>query len=330
MTDFKEAVELIDEAGSITIVQGENPDGDSLASALALEQIFGDLGKETHLYCAVAIPRHLRYLTGWDRVTDEMPKNFDLSVVVDTSQSTLLEKTFSDEQLPVWRSRPMVLLDHHDVEVDMPFQTLPIISTEAVATGELIYELANFAGWTRNDVANNMLAVSIMYDSLGMTTQGTTPASIRVIADLVEAGVSLAVLEQQRREMNRRSLEITQYKGRLLQRVEVHCDNRLATIHIPWEEIQEYSDQYNPSMLVIDEMRLIHDVEIAVALKTYPDSKVTAKIRCNVNSPIAGRLAEYFGGGGHEYAAGFKIQDGTSLETLMPRLTQKVRELLDD
>ena len=50
---------LIDGASKIVIIQADNPDGDSLASALALEQILGDLDKEVVLYCGVDVPRYL-------------------------------------------------------------------------------------------------------------------------------------------------------------------------------------------------------------------------------------------------------------------------------
>ncbi|MFS8118501.1 MAG: DHH family phosphoesterase, partial [Microcoleus sp.] len=81
---------IIDSAKTILVIQAENPDGDSLGSALALEEILGDLGKTVHLYCPVDMPRYLRYANGWDRVELSMPKNFDATVIVDTASKTLL------------------------------------------------------------------------------------------------------------------------------------------------------------------------------------------------------------------------------------------------
>src|SRR3990167_2597025 len=67
-------------------------------------------------------------------------------------------------------------------------------------------------------------------------------------AELVEGGVNLAELESLRRESLRRDHELIHYKGQLLQRVQFHADNRIATVTIPWEEIEKYSPSYNPSM----------------------------------------------------------------------------------
>ena len=52
---------------TVLILQPENPDGDSVASSLALEEIFGDLGKKVVIYSYVHIPDYLKYIQGSDR-----------------------------------------------------------------------------------------------------------------------------------------------------------------------------------------------------------------------------------------------------------------------
>ncbi len=137
-------------------------------------------------------------------------------------------------------------------------------------------------------------------------TENTTSRSIRALADLVDSGASLSIIDNRRREYMKKSPEILKYKGELIQRIEYFLDGALALVHIPWEEIAEFSHQYNPSMLVIDEMRLVNNVRIAIAIKTYPDGKITGKIRANPGSKVAETIAGYFGGGGHGFVAGFR------------------------
>jgi nanoRNase/pAp phosphatase (c-di-AMP/oligoRNAs hydrolase) len=171
--------------------------------------------------------------------------------------------------------------------------------------------------------------MAILSDSLGLTSEATTARSIHIIAELVEGGVGLAQLESARRESMRREAELVHYKGRLLQRVEFLDNGRIASITIPQEEIDAYSPLYNPPMLVLDDMRLAKGTDMAVAFKTYRDGKVTAKIRCNYGISIADKLAERFGGGGHPYAAGFKLQDGRSYQELKQEFIKVASELLD-
>ncbi len=328
MNGTEEITKLLEANKTIVIAQGDNPDGDSLASALALEQILHDMGKIPHLYCGVDMPKHLRHLPGWDRVTKDIPHSFDMTIIVDCSSRNLFEIAERDGQLSWVLAKPLIVLDHHDVETT--FQpTVNYNQIKAVSTGEVIYELAKELDWPLDIHARNMITVSILSDSLGLMTAATTPRSIRVIAELVESGVNLPELDEARRETMRKSEELVRYKGELLQRIEYHHDAEVATVTIPWDEIEKYSAQYNPSILVLDDMRLTEGTRIAIAFKIYNNgNRITAKIRCNYGSPIGKELAEHFGGGGHPYASGFKVI-GRPFNEVKSECIALAHELLD-
>lgn len=325
---FEKLKNAVDTAQHVVVIQAENPDGDSLGSSLALEELIGNQGKNVTLYCRIAMPRYLRHMDGWDRVTDEFPFKADLAIIVDTLSDTLLTKTLQVTSVRHWlETHPVIAIDHHaSVESDLSFPHEIIADDHAVATGETITRLADELGWDITPTAAAALYSSIMSDSLGLTTDGTTSDSIRAIARLVDAGVKPSDMEAKRRELMKKPASILEYKAELIKRIEYHLDGKLATIHIPWEEIEAYSDLYNPSMLVLDEMRLVEGVEVAVAIKTYPDGKLTGKFR--VNLPVADKIAGYFGGGGHPYAAGFKIYD--SYDTACRELITATDKILQD
>ncbi len=321
---------LIDDAKHIVIVQPENPDGDSLASALALEDILGDLKKEVALYCPIDMPKYLHYVAGWDRVTNEWTGKYDLAIVVDTAAEALLQKTLSDASIRHFlETSPVIVLDHHveaDEGNDLTFKHELVLSERAASTGELIYEIATDLEWDINQTAAENLFISLASDTLGLTTPSVTLRSFEVATELIRLGAIPAVIEQRRREYMRKPADILSYKGDLIKRIEYLCDGRLALIHIPWAEIQEFSDRYNPSVLVLDEMRLVKGVDVAVAIKTYPDGKLTGKIRSNL--PVSNLIAGYFGGGGHAYSAGFKVYE--SLGTITPELVKAYEKVKND
>ncbi len=319
---------ILGSATTVVIMQADNPDGDSLASSLALEQILHDMGKEPVLYCGVDVPSYLRYLPGWDRVENEVPRQFDVSIIVDMSADGLFDTLERSGTKSLIASKPCIVLDHHQSGQQISFASVSC-DHPAVATGEIIYELADQLSWPLNDTAKEMIAVSIMSDSLGLVSEGTTPRSIHIIAELVEDGVVLARLEHDRRAMMRKSPELLSYKGQLLQRLEYHDDNRIVSVTIPWDEIQQYSPHYNPSMLVIDDMRMTEGAAIAIAFKLYKNDKVTAKIRCNYGFGIGAKLAQHFGGGGHPYASGFKVEDGRPFNEVKSECLKLACELLN-
>jgi phosphoesterase RecJ-like protein len=305
---FDSAKQLISDAKKIIVIQAENPDGDSLGSSLALEEILSDLGKEVVLYCNVEIPKYMRYIQGWDRVVPEFDTSADLAIIVDTVSETLISKTLKlAGGRHFFESHPVLVIDHHsEVTSSLPFEH-DLLVADAVSTSEVIYGLAADAGWSINQPAAENMLVALLSDSLGLTTQNVGPNTYFVAGKLTELGAKVSEIEDRRREFMKKSPEILAYKGELIGRIEYLLEGKLAIVHIPWEDIQKYSDQYNPSVLVLDEMRLVEGVELGVAIKTYPDGKITGKLRAN--TPIAEQVAGFFGGGGHKYASGFRAYE---------------------
>lgn len=323
---FTDAIDLITHAQRIVVMQAENPDGDSLGSSLALEEMLSDIGKEVSLYCPVDIPKYLRYIQGWDRVTAELDTAADLIIIVDTTAEVLLSKVF---EVPGARhfldTRPVIVIDHHTAEPTLSFEHT-LVSDTVVATGELLYRMAQEAKWQITPAAAEQLLIAIMSDSLGLTTPNTSAETFRVAGALTELGASNAVIEERRREFMKKSPEILSYKGQLIERIEYLLDGQLALVHVPWEEIQEYSDAYNPGALIGDELRLVEGVALSCVIKTYPDGKLTARLRGN--KPIADAVAGYFGGGGHPYAAGFRVYE--SYEVIVRELVTATAKALAD
>ena len=177
--------------------------------------------------------------------------------------------------------------------------------------------------------AAEALMQGIMSDTLGLTSTAVTTRTFEVMAELSRLGANVGELEEQRREYMKKSPRILEYKAELIHRIDYSLDGELATVHIPWSDIQEYSDEYNPNVLILEELRMVEGVKVAVAVKTYPDGKVTGKIRCAGDAPVAAGVAGYFGGGGHEYAAGFRTYDMT-YDEVVSELVKIVPEMMEE
>ena len=310
---------------SICVIQAENPDGDSLGSAVALDYLLKD--QEVSMYCPIDIPKYLHYFDDWSRVTEDFDYRADGYIIVDTAATVLLSKLLDDTAI---RNRlytaPVFVIDHHETEDDLDFPHESIIEIRPSCT-ELIYDVAKEQGFEITKPAAEALMQGIMSDTLGLTSSSVTAHTFNVMAELTEHGAVISELEEKRREFMKKSPRILDYKADLIHRVEYSLDGALATVHIPWEDIQEYSDEYNPNVLILEELRLVEGVRVAVAVKTYPDGKITGKIRCSSDAPVAEAVAGYFGGGGHQYAAGFRTYD-MSYDDVVADLVKIVPDLL--
>ncbi|MBR3319771.1 DHH family phosphoesterase [Candidatus Saccharibacteria bacterium] len=315
---------------NLCIIQAENPDGDSLGSCIALDYLISSINPdcEISLYCPIDIPKYLRYFTDWSRVETEFGWKADGYIIVDTCAEILLSKLLNDSAIKnKLYTTPVFVLDHHETEDDLNFPHESIIET-LPACCDLIYKIIDEEKLKLDtDVAKNLI-YGILSDTLGLTSASTTPDTFRHIANLLEKGeLNIADLEEARREFMKKSPRILDYKADLIKRVEYSLEGKLATVHIPWDDIQEFSDEYNPNVLILEELRLVEGVEVAVAIKTYPDGKLTGKIRAS--KPIADKIAGYYGGGGHPYAAGFRTYD-INYEDCLHDLVSIVPNLLQE
>jgi phosphoesterase RecJ-like protein len=321
--------ELVGGAQKIVVLQADNPDADSLGSALALEHILGDLGKDVYLYCGVDVPTYLRYLDGWDRVLPELPSNFDLSIIVDASTYVLFDQLEKAGQFGWLRSKPSIVLDHHAmVEKPLDFATASIINSKVASTGELIFRLARDLDWKVNTGAAEHMMSSILGDTQGLMNELTQASTYRVMADLTDIGANRPRLEELRREYSKMAQVIYTYKGTLIGRTEFAHDGALAHVTVNQEEINQYSPLYNPAPLVQFDMLQVRGVCLSIVFKQYDDGRTTAAIRANSGTPLAGKLAEHMGGGGHAYASGFKVTDGRPFNDVKSECLRYAKELL--
>lgn len=319
--------EFVKDKNSICVIQAENPDGDSLGSAIALDYLLAD--KTISLYCPVDIPKYLRYFTDWSRVTNDFDFKADGYIIVDTAAEILLSKLLEDAAIKNrLYTAPVLVIDHHETPDDLEFSHESIIEVRP-ACADLIYKIAVDQKIEITKDAAEAIFQGILSDTLGLTSASVTADTFETAAALTRLGANISELEDRRREFMKKSPRILAYKAELINRIEYSLDGTLATVHIPWDDIREYSDEYNPNVLILEEMRLVEGVDVAVAVKTYPDGKVTGKIRTSSDKPIAEKIAGYFGGGGHPYAAGFRTYD-TTYDEVVRELVKIVPELANE
>jgi bifunctional oligoribonuclease and PAP phosphatase NrnA len=328
--DINKINEIIKTAEHIVIIQADNPDADSVGSALAFEELLGELGKKTTLYCGTDMPSYLSYISGIDRVMSDMPKSFDASIIVDASTKSLLQKLNDAGELSWVAAKPCIVIDHHDsVQDKIDFAEVMIVDGKAASTSAIIYKLCEQNSWPISKSAAESMLVSILGDTQGLTNSLAGAETYRIVAELIDNGANRPELEERRRKESKMTREILRYKGRLIERAKFAHDDRLVTVVIPQMEIETYSPLYNPAPLVQGDFLQTKPVEIAIVLKVYDSGRVTGSIRCNNSTPIANVLAENFGGGGHAFAAGFKQEKVQNSSELINEVISKVGELLE-
>jgi bifunctional oligoribonuclease and PAP phosphatase NrnA len=317
---------LIGNANRILVLQPDKPDGDSVASALALEELLVGQGKTVSHYAAGRVEPYLSYLVGFDRVAGEWPTGgHDLAILLDCGSSSQVPRLLEAHKSDLV-SKPYVLIDHHRVtEEPMAHVTLAIIDETAAATGQMVYAIAKQLGWQLTPVVCSYLTSSILADTLNLTNSKTTTAVVQAFADIVEQGqVNLNLLNMRFREATANDPDLVVLKGQLLSRLEFYADDQIALLTVDKDLIDQYRQRTSLAALVFFDMLNARGIKLAVVMSNY-GAIIRTSMRAKLS--VAGPIAEHFGGGGHDQAAAFPTTDMTMAELKPEFITYAARML---
>jgi phosphoesterase RecJ-like protein len=279
-------------ANHVAVVSHERPDGDAVGSVLAAALSLRLAGKQAEAVFPDGLPARYRFLPGAATVRRDLPPGTDLILTVDCS--TL------DRLGPTALAVPVINIDHHPTNT--MFGQVNLVDSQASATAELLYVLAPRLGLPIDrEVAANLLA-GIVTDTIGFRTASTTPRVLQIAADLMTRGAALA--EVYERTLNQHTLSALRYWARGLGRLELEGGLVWCSLTLDDRRSAQYGG--NDDADLINLLGTIEGARAALILVEQPDGRVKASWRCREGFNVA-RVAEQFGGGGHDLAAGAMI-----------------------
>lgn len=307
ITEFFERVRG---AKSIAIMGHKNPDGDSLCSVLALahliEENFGISpvciydGNIPENLSNVPLRPRIKY---FERV--DLSEQFDLAIVMDYGNPVHI----GGPRPVVDNAKFVIEIDHHKNE--NPIGQLCINDDAAAATAVIVYRIMRMGGLTMDSRTADLLALAILTDT-GNFKFARNGDALRIMADLVDAGVNIRSLIEL---MNNKPRKAVQLEARTAANAEFFYHGRLALATIVKKDYK-YLD--GRGEMVLSLLGQISGVEYIVLLKEQKPEQIGISIRSRKN-PID-KIAVALGGGGHERAAGAIVRD--SLENVRARVLE--------
>lgn len=294
--DFAQAGALLKPAQTITVLSHIRPDGDAVGSLLALARILERMDKRAVPVLPDGMPGRFRFLPGAERVQSSLPGEADLVVAVDCSD--LARLGLLAEPLG---GRVDLNIDHH--ATNTRFGRLNLVDDRAAATAEMLYDLAIDQGWPLDSEAATNLLLGLVTDTIGFRTANVTPKVLRQAASLVELGAPLA--EVYDRGLNRRSLAAARYWGSGLRSLESEGPLVWAVLKAEDRRASGYAGHDDADLINL--LSALDGAEAAIVFVEQPAGEVKVSWRARSGLDVA-KLAQAFGGGGHEPAAGAMIK----------------------
>jgi bifunctional oligoribonuclease and PAP phosphatase NrnA len=312
-TDLRTIAEAIRERDRFLVTTHENPDGDALGSLLATKLMLEQLGKDVVIYLAgeVPMPREYQFMElGELRREPPGDSSERVLVAVDSANERRLGPDPS-----VLNGAPLVIdIDHH--HDNTRFGHLNHIVGNASSTGEILFDLVKELGVELTPEIAEALYIAIVTDTGRFQYANTTAKSLRLAAELVEAGADVHRVFQGVYE----NVAFAKLKliARALEHARVYEGGRVVISHLEKDDFDTAGAEEPYSEGIIDLLRAVEGAEIAALIREPPTRNGPTRrvsLRTTAERVDVSVIARNSGGGGHPQAAGFSSE--ASLEEII-------------
>lgn len=223
----------------------------------------------------------------------------------------------------VWDCVPekafLINIDHHVSNTE--FADLNCVDSKAPATGQILFQLAEAGGWELDPGIAELLYAAISTDTGSFRYPSTTAETMRIGGELLQAGVSAGRVNQMLYEnYPRRRVEALRI---LLQDLRFDFDGKCASVQLPLSVTKGLSLGLGDTEGVIDVIRAIDSVIIAVFFEELPGGRIRVSSRSKDPHYSVGEICAHFGGGGHTLAAGARLAG--PLDDAVARFLDQIR-----
>ena len=305
---------------SAVVLTHAKPDGDAVGSSIAIARAMSAGGVRVEAWYIGPCPRWTKEMAAGIHVREFKPgealggverETFDAAVVVDTGSWSQLAESKSFLQA---RRERVYLFDHH-LHGDADVSDRRLINSGAASCTQVLAPVCCELLGVNSPTKLPLLIAEPLYLGLATDTgwlrfSNVTPATLRLAADLIEAGVDhtklYRLIEQQDQEAR------WQLFGRALRTLTVHGGGRIATMLLTLKDFEDTGATPNDTSGFADMVLTIASVELSAVLvetasSTGPLTKISLRSKPGAHAIDVNELASRLGGGGHARAAGAKI-----------------------
>jgi len=284
----------------------ENPDGDALGSLLAMHLALEQLGKESAMFIPgeAPLPGEYTFLPLESVQRRPPPDHADrVLVAVDCAKE---ERLGPDSSL-LEASPFTVDIDHH--HDNTRFGDVNLIVADASSTGEILADVFRELEVEITPELAEPLYVALVTDTGRFQYANTSPKTLRLAADLIDAGADWHKVFQTVYE----NVQFAKLKllARALERAEVHSGGRLVISHLRKSDFFEVGAAEPYSEGIIDYLRAVEGAMVAALIREPPRGNGPVhrvSLRASVDEIDVSVIARKSQGGGHRQAAGFSSE----------------------
>lgn len=300
---FDQIGEVLRSHEAFAVISHVRPDGDAIGSILALGHALEQIGKKVWFLNEDGCPESLQFLPGSEKVeisSEAGVVQVDVAICLDTAAKIRV----GENSLKVVEAAGTVVnIDHH---VSNPgYGDFNYVDDAYPATGQIIYDLLKHQELPISKISRDSIYVATSTDTGSFQYPGTTQATYEMAADLVSRGLNVGEINQL--TYDNQPYRKVELMRSLLNTLERSDDGQMAWCHLREETKAELSLIDDDTEGMIDILRSIQGVIVAVFFEELTGGKIRVSMRSKDRRINCSEVCGIFGGGGHALAAGIRM-----------------------
>ena len=311
---FKEIYKQIKKYDNIVLARHIGADPDALGSQFAMKELINVNFKNKHVYAIGTVASRFRFMGNLDKI-DNLDTHNSLLIILDTPDKKRIDGIENMDDYGM-----VIKIDHHPfVE---KFSSLEYIEPSASSASQLVFKFAleNKLKLTTK-IAQNIY-LGIVGDTDRFLHDYTTKETFELVTKLLDmTNIKFTELYE---PLYSRPLNEIRFQGYIYQNLKL-TENNLAYIKITDDILKKFEVDAASAGNMINDLKFVSEIMVWVFLTE--DTK-TGIIKANIRSrgPIINEIATKYGGGGHIYASGARLQSWTDAELLIKDLDEAIKE----
>ena len=291
---------MIDQAGKIVILGHVNPDGDCVGSCLAVYNYIKEWDSSRAVTVRLErVPSKFSYLSGFDAIeTEAGEETYDLCICLDSSD----EERLGDFKSCFDRSAKTICIDHHITNCGYAQEN--VIDGHASSACEVVYGQLDESRISKR--VAECIYNGIIPDTGVFKYSNTSRKTMEIAGKMMEKGIDFGTIIDG--SFYKKTYMQSQILGRALLESITFLDGRCIFSVVSQKEMEFYGVDTNDLDGIIDQLRITEGVECAIFIYEKAFNEYKVSLRSNDYVDVS-KVAAYFGGGGHAYAAGFRVYD---------------------
>ncbi len=298
-TTIKAILDVIESHQRFLVASHEGPDGDALASTLALTLALRDMGKDVVAYNRDGVIAPFGFLPGSETLVDTLESEvpFEVGFVLDAGELCRVGDGLRE------RCKILINIDHHPYSED--FGDYYFVDEQACSTGALIYRMLKARGLEVSPAIATNIYTTILSDTGSFRYSNADSEAFHIASEMVDQGLDAWDIASHLYETQPQKR--LQLLGACLQTLTISSCGRFASVSVSCEMMEKFGAGPEHTDGFVNYPRSIEGVEVAIFFRELSPGSYKVGFRSK-GAVDVGALARELGGGGHHNAAGAKVQ----------------------